>query len=151
MTTTGKKNTLTAGLTAPLLMTEKDWEHLARSLHTDALVRMMYAGDWMGVDPLSGEILAEEVCPEHTHWPTRLIANMMLSLKGLDIDAYIQESIGKFQKQYAPDLTGKDTVNSLALTYGLFSDETVLMGIRWRAILTKDFGIVARGMEHSIL
>lgn len=151
VTTATKNESLTAGLTAPLLMTDKEWENLTRSLHTDALVRMTYAGDWMSVDPFSGQVILNEVCPERTQWHTRLTANMMLRLKGMSVDAYIQESIAKFQKQFAPDLTGEDTVNNLALTYGLYSDEKHLMGIRWRGILTKDFGIVARGMEHSIL
>lgn len=151
MATATKTTSLTAGLTPPMLMTDKDWDNLSRSLHTDALIRMTYAGDWMGVDPFSGEIITQEVCPEHTQWHTRFTANMMLRLKGMDVDTYVQESIAKFQKQFAPDLTGLDTVNNLALTYGLYSDENSLMGIRWRGILTKDFGIVVRGMEHSIL
>ena len=148
--TTNEFEALTAGLKAPMHMNDKDWDHLSRSLHTDAMVRMLQAGDWMSVDPHTGEVLVSNVSPETTQWHTRGAVNMMLQMSGKNVDTYLADSITKFRQHFAKEIDGGDTVNSMAFTYGFFSDGKTLMGIRWIGFLTKDFGVVVRAMEHSM-
>lgn len=152
ITTVSKKQELTAGLKSPMNMTDAEWTTFSRNLHTDLGFRMLQAGDWLSVDLESGDHSYRDVCPEMTQWKTRRAADYMLvNLRGLNLENYLRESIAKLHHQFSKELDDSDTVVGLALTYGLFSDETTLFGVRWRGILTRDFGVVVRGMEHSLL
>jgi len=152
ISTVSQEEDLTAGLKCPMDMTPAEWTTFSRNLHTDLGFRMLQAGDWLSVDLESSDLSYRDVCPEMTQWKTRRAADeMLVHLRGLNLEDYLRESIAKLHHQFSKELDGSDTVIGLALTYGLFSDEKTLFGVRWRGIMTRDFGVVIRGMEHSLL